>query len=472
MVMKAFFGFIMCLFGQVILLMACATVQLCYYTYELHTDKTFISVNFPSMVTTFSMLTPCIYSDSNGDFIGAFTAGSGGGQFTETNNIFSGFDAFETFNTAYGSVTEPLTMTAYKSTQSNFRSFSSNDFTTAATGKSYIDALSILNNYVTCTNDKWVVNDSDCGSTTLWTNTDAVTLNNGATAICINIATFTAVGAASITTRYSGGCATANAASAQTQGTLLNSFVTSYQTLIDEYTGSSGSNGLDDATMANTEGIKMIADIKTGATALNNIKTQIQGLMNFIQAFSGNLTAFMNCLTVRRDIVIFSNTFCYEFVLAFADQSYLQAILGPLLFAMSVCMCCTSRCPLLKDTEEGNTVQPIEQKGDIVDADKPNQEYFNPYAKPLNSDLNEENISLKNKDNSQNNTIQEDNTQNNTLTTSQQKIKIANEKNATEKVEQVDFFDSNKIDNDKPQGNQERIDINNDDLDENQNLAD
>ena len=74
-------------------------------------------------------------------------------------------------------------------------------------------ALTQLNSLVTCTNDKWVLNNNECGSIAQWAATDPATKNNDATPICINVLTFFTAGRShsfTASTRYTNTCVNAS----------------------------------------------------------------------------------------------------------------------------------------------------------------------------------------------------------------------------------------------------------------------
>jgi len=144
-------------------------------------------------------------------------------QFNEVFNIFNGLDQNNNvFQPTYASKTEGTSITAYTALLNNSKpqGTTNNNFKTYAS-KSPQQALSNLNSLVSCTNDKWVLNNSDCGTTPQWSATDASTKDNDSTAICINVSTFDKAGRKyrvnqkwyynfTATTRYTGTCCSSN----------------------------------------------------------------------------------------------------------------------------------------------------------------------------------------------------------------------------------------------------------------------
>lgn len=108
-------------------------------------------------------------------------------------------------------------------------------------------------------------------------------------------------------------------------------FYFKYRKQMDNMIGNTGSFGID----SHPNGISplsksLIAKMNASKAQLESIETKLKDSMAFIRDFSGNLTGLMNCKLIRRDIIIFSNTFCYNFGIAFAEQSYYFAWIGPL----------------------------------------------------------------------------------------------------------------------------------------------
>jgi hypothetical protein len=108
-------------------------------------------------------------------------------------------------------------------------------------------------------------------------------------------------------------------------------FYAKYRKQMDKMIGNTGSFGLDSIPNGVSPLSKsLISKINASKTQLESMETKLKDTMAFIRDFSGNLTGLLNCKTIRRDIIIFSNTFCYNFGTAFAEQSYYFAWIGPL----------------------------------------------------------------------------------------------------------------------------------------------
>ena len=143
-----------------------------------------------TLAPQFKYLDSCIYSDSDGDFMGAFGASTGSLELTQFLQVFTGFEMFDTYKKAYTGKVEPITITQYKKILADFRDLKMNDFATSPMNQNYLHTVTKLNSALACTNDLWVLVDADCNGTQEWASGNGVTVQNDATPICININTF------------------------------------------------------------------------------------------------------------------------------------------------------------------------------------------------------------------------------------------------------------------------------------------
>lgn len=169
--------------------------------------------------------------------------------------IGTGFYTSHYYNTTYSTLTEPTTMTSYKSNLNKYKTFETNDFTNVASAHQYTTVLTNLNSKVSCKNDKWVLYTGNCPSGyTTWTAANGATGGNtSSTNMCIAVQTFKQAGFSASNRYTSGVCSGATVTEVNTMLTNLNNFFNSANTLYDNMIGNSGSNGLDQAgTGANT----------------------------------------------------------------------------------------------------------------------------------------------------------------------------------------------------------------------------
>ena len=240
----------------------------------IYNDHSFIGT-FPQLQNNAeitSLINACAYANSNGDIINSLAPGVGQNSFGKTTSLFTGIDNFDNFRSTYGVSTEPTTMTYYKNQLTELRNFGNddaNDFPTSYTNLNYVNALASLNSMVDCANDQWVINDSKCTVSPIWTAANIATYSNDATAICINVKTFVTTAGQSLTTRYTGTCADSVKADIQTSGTNLANFITNYQEQIDRMLGTVGDKGLDDVNHANWEGSQIISKVNASLNDMN-----------------------------------------------------------------------------------------------------------------------------------------------------------------------------------------------------------
>ena len=143
-----------------------------------------------TLAPQFKYLDSCIYSDSDGDFMGAFGASTGSLELTQFLQVFTGFEMFDTYKKAYTGKVEPITITQYKKILADFRDLKMNDFATSPMNQNYLHTVTKLNSALACTNDLWVLRDSDCNGVNEWKLGDSCKKDNDATPICLNINTF------------------------------------------------------------------------------------------------------------------------------------------------------------------------------------------------------------------------------------------------------------------------------------------
>ena len=319
----------------------------------IYNDTSFIGT-FPQLQNNTeitSLINACAYANSTGNIKDAIKEGGALNSTDKISAFSSTITDFDNFRSTYGVSTEPTTMTYYKNQLTELRNFGNddaNDFPTSYTNLNYVNALASLNSMVDCANDQWVINDSKCTVSPIWTAANIATYSNDATAICINVKTFVTTAGQSLTTRYTGTCADSVKADIQTSGTNLANFITNYEEQIDRMLGTVGDKGLDDVNHANWEGSQIISKLNASLNDMNVFKVNFEKTVSFISSFSDNLSGFVNCKVIRTDLVIFSNTFCHEFTYSFAEQAIYFAGLGPLLCLLVLCGYCNITRPIIK----------------------------------------------------------------------------------------------------------------------------
>jgi hypothetical protein len=122
--------------------------------------------------------------------MGAFSAYTGSLELTQFLQVFTGFEMFDTYKKAYTGKVEPITITLYKQILIDFRDLEMNDFATSPMNQNYLPTVTKLNADLACTNDLWVLRDSDCNGTNKWKLGDSYKKDNDATPLCLNINTF------------------------------------------------------------------------------------------------------------------------------------------------------------------------------------------------------------------------------------------------------------------------------------------
>jgi len=299
-----------------------------------------------------------------GDIQKAFGPTTGAPAFGDVTSVTGGLTEFnDVYKVTYAGKTEPTTMTAYITLLTNHKSFSTNDFATTTT-LGYTQALSDINALVTCTSDKWVMNDSDCSvspaASPIWNTGDATTYNNGSgVSLCINVGTWLDNGN-SATTRYTGSCADANKATVDTKLTTVGTSRTAFRAQVDNMIGTSGATGLNSAAQINTVAKLVLSKISASTADLNALSTKMTDVLQFAQSFVEKTDGMVDCRILRRELVLFSNTFCHSFVLDWNKFAEIFVMVGPLIFFFSICMCSAIRCPPIykPNDESGGQVGP------------------------------------------------------------------------------------------------------------------
>lgn len=96
-----------------------------------------------------------------------------------------------------------------------------------------------------------------------------------------------------------------------------------YEKQMNSMLGKTGPIGID--SMPNGVGFlghSLLQRVNASKTQIESIETKLKDTIAFVQDFAGNSKGLMNCKLVRRSIIILSNTFCYDFGIAFAEQSH------------------------------------------------------------------------------------------------------------------------------------------------------
>jgi hypothetical protein len=162
------------------------------------------------------------------------------------------------------------------------------------------------------------MNDSECAvspaASPIWTTTDTETFNVApGNSLCINLVTWVNA-SKSATTRYDTSCADADKVNINTLVTNLGLFSVAYETQQDEMIGTSGANGLNSSGQINTVSKLVLSKILSGTTDLTTLSTKMNGLYKFVSDFAEKSTGMINCTILRRELVIFTNSFCHEMV--------------------------------------------------------------------------------------------------------------------------------------------------------------
>lgn len=390
MILNSFCGLFCSILGLVFFVVAVMLCHFCVLQYKIYNDDAFQTKFIePKSAEAYGVINACFLTTSSGNLTDAIK-GSGGQQFNDTMSIFTGIDDFNNkFQPIYNGKTEGTSIVSYKNQLNSFKTYTANNFVTFAS-QGPNQALTQVNNPVKCTNDIWVLNNNDCGSTYQWTSSDASTKFNDATPICINAITFYTTGQSNsftATTRYTNTCVSASDQSAITKVVNdQNTFNTAYSSMLDQMAGTSGSagNGIDNTSQTGAQISATISKINATKADLATLTAQIQTSYNYVVSFPGSVKSMINCKFLRTDMVIISNSTCYAFVFAFNDFAKSLAWVGPFFFIMSLLMCFSVRCPYIRDEDLNNSPD-----GNAQNLDKPLTVQVELQMSPNNDQLSE-----------------------------------------------------------------------------------
>jgi len=340
MMIEIILAVVFSLLGLMVLLSAGVMTNVCHYQYKAYNDVTFYSEIQPNELNAKKFFDACLYKTSPG-LITSYLTGTELDSFNKLMSTADGVDAYNDWKTSHQGQTELPKITAYKTTITNAKSFSTDDFTKVAVAHKPQTVLDSANAFTTCATDTWVLNSSKCPSGyTIFAVGNAQTGLTGKT--CIVVQTFVGAGYTA-NGRYAGSCVT-NISTVQTYLTNLNGFSTSADSLYTSMV--SGVNGLDSGTGPATSSDTLLTKLTDSATHWGSLETLLTNQWAFIKALDNKSSGLKNCTILNQDMVIFSDSVCWSFGKWFVYQSIFFAAIGPIMLMMSILMCGSMRCPL------------------------------------------------------------------------------------------------------------------------------
>lgn len=324
------------LIAVISLLISILVMNGCYITEKTLNDPTF-SASFAAGLT--KLMKECVYENASGKaskFIGDTT------KLDEMTNLTKTFsEGFSKYNPRANPSTRKDSVALEKYTTELLSKWTAYTLPGLATAsENHMTVINSENNQsggVRCLDDRLAPTPAQCPVDTparevSLAGTAANYKTTGTPGICIDIATW----AHTMTDRYTGTCNDARKA----QADKIQDCVKDFNTEIVDFT-----TALNPDT-GNTPNAKS----KLFYLAMDNIETSYKSIstaMSDSSAIFGGLKdgidEFLNCKIIRSEMRNAVGNSCVEFGKNFAIQAIIISIIGPLLWLLSCCVCCSYR---------------------------------------------------------------------------------------------------------------------------------
>jgi hypothetical protein len=161
MMLESILAIVFSILGLAFLATAGVLVNVCHYQYKLYTDVGFYAEIQPKEINAKNFFNACLYTTSPG-MITSYLTGDQKDSFDKLLASSEGIAAYNTFKNVYSTSSLPPKITAYKTSISNVKDYSVDDFTKVTSAHQPSTVLNTLNAYVSCANDFWVINTAKC----------------------------------------------------------------------------------------------------------------------------------------------------------------------------------------------------------------------------------------------------------------------------------------------------------------------
>jgi len=145
--------------------------------------------------------------------------------------------------------------------------------------------------------------------------------------------------------------------------------------------------------------VDCLTKFKDGSGDYTSLAALLPDYLAYINAFNAKSTGIKSCSIFRQDMLIFSNSICFDFVEKNVIQSVWLSFLGPFVFIMSIAMCASIRCPLPQDEGGNMGPQNTYHEGNTQNLDKVAPSYDKPagqYYPPMNDQNNTGGMRMEN----------------------------------------------------------------------------
>ena len=222
-----------------------------------------------------------------------------------------------------------------------YQSYELDDFTKATVADAPATNLLAGSNEAKCTKDEWQLRAEDCSLKPVST-AQSKELDNWDTDFCIVVPTFTPT---TLNQRYTtpyGQCAAKAIPYYASVKKCVDQHDDELQSMSDDlYKMDETKNPISPSI--NKLSHNIFNDLQTANVQLKDIQKNMVETLNFVKDDKNGLSSLMDCRVVRRESLMLMGNFCYDFGTKMSQMSVvLGAFIGPLIFLMALCVCCSA----------------------------------------------------------------------------------------------------------------------------------
>lgn len=390
--------------GLVMIILASVVVNICHYQYIMYNNKFMITEFKPKDEGLIRFTQACLYDDSPGLIFG-FLIGNASVAFMNIDQVYSAFNSYNEFNTAYTDIEEPVKMAEYIEDLRKRGNYTLDDWTQTepSSDKDFTEALKNVNLLSSCysasyndVKDIFVFKEEDCVAqsiTSIWKHTENGSQDFLGARCCMVISTMdpektNPTVEFSLKARYLGSCLYPESTSEDDAESYKDFYgyvkalidfyaqrIQLYEDIIGDETLSAYqiTTGLNDYRYNSEPGANALArlvirDIKETTVNKDNLLAFWTPTYSFIKAFHDQNGSFAGCAIFRQGMEIFSHNVCHKFAFEYSRSSIYFSLLGPLMCFLTLAFGGVLRCRIKKSEKvdhRANLNNMIEQFRDV-----------------------------------------------------------------------------------------------------------
>jgi hypothetical protein len=347
------------LFGLLSIIMS----NLCYFFSKFLSDPAFVAAfNEPNLKLT---LQECFYPTGNGDLYKIVPIATVQAEMNKINNLFAPLYDIDTQAATYTPLVPPVGEALEQDLIAR-TTFVTDDTTTNSWFR-FSTLMSTFSTDASCTGNVMRLKGA-CAALPVSAAGHAPDNFNEATPYCFEIGpNFPNL---VYTTRYNGGCATANQVSARASLNNARTLKNAYQSKIPPF-----KTAWD--TLYNQEKAAF-NKLRVGFNDMKTLRDNVKSTVDTLKAISTDIFAVLNCKIFSKQLNTFNLALCVQFGARFFSFTSALLFLGPTLFFFAWCICCGIRCSVKQeDNPDAEPEAPPNAKAPPADLNSS-------VAKPLN----------------------------------------------------------------------------------------